>query len=175
MRKQCLQVCAIDDVGVILKFVPVACVCKYYIMKTSVFVLILVLAMSATAADDDDIAAVYAAVPSARTITKTADGFRATTDTGKIIFVSKTSSGYRVAGEKNTTFIDKTSSGYRVSNGGGKISIDKAGAGYHMTGGTNTTFVNKTSDGYRIVNGQDKTVITKTPTGYRINAGRLRP
>jgi len=61
-------------------------------MKTALIVCILALALSVYA--DDDIAAIYAAIPSAKDITRTSDGYRVRDGAGKTIFVTKTSSGY---------------------------------------------------------------------------------
>lgn len=138
-------------------------------MKTSLIVCILALALSVYA--DDDIAAIYAAIPSAKDITRTSDGYRVRDGAGKIIFVTKTTSGYHVAGEKNTTFITKTTTGYRISNGGNTTFINKSVTGYR-TSGSNTTFTTKTSTGYRVSNGGATTDITETKTGYRVNTGR---
>jgi len=147
-------------------------------MKTVLVLSVLALTFTSSAfaadvgSDDGDIAAVYIAVPSAKTITKTSGGFRVFTVAGKTVFVDKTSSGYRMSGEKNSTFIDKSSSGYRVSNGGNATFINKSASDYRITGRSNTTYISRTSDGYRVSNGKTTDVISKTSDGYRVNSGR---
>jgi hypothetical protein len=84
-------------------------------MKTLLIAALLMLSISAFAADDDKaVAAIFTAVPSAKTIVKTSDGYRVRTDSGNV-FINKTSYGYRVQGAKNAAFITKTSDGYRIT------------------------------------------------------------
>ena len=77
-------------------------------MKMVFCISLLVFSVSTFAADDSDIAAVYTAIPSARTIDKSPSGYRVTTDAGKTVFVNKTPFGYRVSGDKSPVFINKT-------------------------------------------------------------------
>jgi hypothetical protein len=102
-------------------------------MKTVLFVSLLAFAISAFAANDDDIAAVYAAVPSAKTISKTAYGYRVETTDGNTVFVNKSPFGYTVAGGKNTTFINRTSYGFRVTSGGKSTVLTKTADGYRVS------------------------------------------
>jgi hypothetical protein len=89
--------------------------CDYFLMKTILIAALLTLSISAFAADDDKaIAAIYSAVPAAKTVVMTSDGYRVRTDSGTV-FVNKTSYGYRVQGAKTAAFITKTSDGYRVT------------------------------------------------------------
>lgn len=84
-------------------------------MKTILIAVFLTLSISAFAADDDKaIAAIYSAIPTAKTVVKTSDGYRVQTDSGSV-FVDKTSYGYRVQGAKTGAFITKTSTGYRIT------------------------------------------------------------
>jgi hypothetical protein len=88
--------------------------CDHIPMKTLLFLAVVLISASGfSAANDSEIAAIYTAVPSAKTITKTSDGFRVHTDSG-IVNVTKSSDGFRVHDGSGIIFITKTSDGYRV-------------------------------------------------------------
>ena len=84
-------------------------------MKTMFLLCYLTLSLTVFAGDDKEIAAITAAVPSAKTIDKTSYGYRVQTESGTV-FVNKTSYGFRVEGDKNSSFITKTSTGYRITD-----------------------------------------------------------
>lgn len=83
-------------------------------MKTILIVAVLALSLSAFAAENKDITAITAAVPSGSTISKTSYGYRVQTDSGTV-HINKTSYGYRVEAGKNSSFITRTRTGYRVT------------------------------------------------------------
>jgi regulation of enolase protein 1 (concanavalin A-like superfamily) len=83
-------------------------------MKTMLILCFLALSISAVASDDKAVTAIVSAVPDAKSIEKTSDGYRVRTDAGTV-FVEKTSYGYRVQGGNNSAFITKTSDGYRIT------------------------------------------------------------
>jgi hypothetical protein len=85
-------------------------------MKSILIVALLSLSIPAFAADDaSEVSVIYSAIPSAKTIVKTSDGYRVNTPSGNV-FVNKTSYGYRVQGAKNAAFITKTTDGYRINS-----------------------------------------------------------
>lgn len=89
--------------------------CDYFAMKVMLAIALLALSLPAFAAENSAIAAIRAAVPSAKTIDTTSYGYRVQTGSGTV-FVNKTSYGYRIEGGKNSAFITKTPSGYRITS-----------------------------------------------------------